>query len=461
MSSEPLIDPDEEGDLRPPSLCERLCGCLVCLMMIPVACLGLCCCVTAATADHVVHKAQGQRYDGTQNKWVVDKLEEEADEVSKLPKDDSDILDALKEDSDSGGAADAAESSAEGGEAGKKVADSEYYDVLGVPADATEAKIKKAYYLQARKWHPDRNPSSEAKVKFQAVGEAYQVLSDDKLRAVYDRDGKDGLSGDKTEVALDKVDPSLIFTFLFGNDSFDDIVGRLQLVTQTLVGGTPEAAERITRKQLMELERRRVVRLAAALRDRIRLYVEGNEDAARAEWTARGEELVEVRYGEQILNTVGTMYKLVAQEVVGTFSEGMQAKMTATGMQMDAVRNAATAAQAQQQAAEAGNASEEDHLPGMISIMWNMTVIDISSTIREVVTKVLKDQSVSGDVRKKRAKAVQELGTVWEGLKKKEASGMQQSVRNLFASAAAAAMEATLEKVRKEEEGAGAPTQTK
>mmetsp|Transcript_18194 Transcript_18194/g.32063 ORF Transcript_18194/g.32063 Transcript_18194/m.32063 type:complete len:464 (-) Transcript_18194:724-2115(-) len=445
--AEPLIDPHpEEGEQRPLTLCGRIFSCLFCLACIPVAasvaCLGLCCCLGASAADNAVNKARGKRWDGTQNKWVVDRLEEEAAEIEKLPKDDDDILKVSKEEEDP-----AAAVASDGAPA---VKDTEYYDVLGVPTDAPESKIKKAYYIQARKWHPDKNQSEEAKVKFQAIGEAYQVLSDEKLRTVYNREGKDGLSGDKTEVAVDQVDPSLIFTFLFGNDSFDDIIGRLQLVTQTLVGGSPDA-ENFTRQQMVELERRRVVRLAVALRNRIQRFVDGDVDGAKAQWTAKGEELVEVRYGEQILNTVGTMYKLVSKEVIGSWSEGMDAKVKAAGMQMDAAKNAANAAQTTQNTAKDGG-SDEDALPAMIEIMWNMTVIDIASSIREVVMKVLKDQSVSSDIRKKRANAVHELGIIWEGQKKSGTDGMQQSVRNMYMSATAAAMEATLDKVKKEEE---------
>lgn len=248
-----------------------------------------------------------------------------------------------------------------------------------------------------------------------------------------------------SKASIGQVDPSLIFTFLFGNDSFDEIVGRLQLVTQTLVGESADATGQITRQQILELERRRVVRLAVALRDRIQLFVDGDAEDAKAQWTSKGEELVEVRYGEQILNTVGTMYKLVAKEVLGSWSEGMDAKVQAAGMKMDAVSKATAAAQTTQ-------TENTDGIPAMIEIMWNMTVIDISSTIREVVMKVLKDQSVTGDIRKKRADAVYELGIIWEGQKKLVTDGMQQSVRKMFASATAAAMEATLDKAREEEE---------
>ena len=403
-----------------------------------MACLSLCCCLGVSAADNAVNKAQGKRWDRTQNKWIVDKLDDEAEEISKLPKDDDDILKQSKDEE---------EKPAATGEGGRKVNDTEYYDTLGVATDATPAKIKKAYYVAARKWHPDRNKSDEAKVKFQAIGEAYQVLGDEKLRKVYDRDGKDGLSGDKTEAAMESLDPSLIFTFLFGNDRFDDIVGRLQLVTQTMMGGSEDPPEFI-RQQTMELERRRVIRLAVSLRSRIQSYVDGDKEGAKAKWTAEGKELVEVRYGEQILNTVGTMYKLVATEVIGSWSEGMGAKVKAADMKMDAAKEAMTAQQTAQQ-----GTSEEDALPHMITVMWNMTVIDITGTIREVVMKVTKDQTASDETRKKRAEAIMELGKIWESQKSALPTAMQKSVRNMYASATAAAMDAHLNKARKEEEG--------
>ena len=77
------------------------------------------------------------------------------------------------------------------------MADSDYYDILGVSRNADEAAIKKAYRKLALKWHPDKNPDNkdEAEAKFKEVSEAYDVLSDKDKRSVYDRYGKDGLKG--------------------------------------------------------------------------------------------------------------------------------------------------------------------------------------------------------------------------------------------------------------------------
>ncbi len=71
-----------------------------------------------------------------------------------------------------------------------------YYEILEVSRDADKATIKKAYRKMAKLYHPDRNPGdNEAEHKFKLCNEAYQVLSDDQQRSVYDRYGKEGLKG--------------------------------------------------------------------------------------------------------------------------------------------------------------------------------------------------------------------------------------------------------------------------
>lgn len=66
----------------------------------------------------------------------------------------------------------------------------DYYEVLGVPRNASEADIKKAYRKLARQHHPDRNPGDkQAEARFKEVQEAYDVLHDKTKRAQYDRFG--------------------------------------------------------------------------------------------------------------------------------------------------------------------------------------------------------------------------------------------------------------------------------
>ncbi len=71
----------------------------------------------------------------------------------------------------------------------------DYYDVLGVSRRASEEDIRKAFRKHALEYHPDRNKSEGAADKFKEVNEAYQVLSDSKKRASYDRFGHAGVGG--------------------------------------------------------------------------------------------------------------------------------------------------------------------------------------------------------------------------------------------------------------------------
>ncbi len=104
----------------------------------------------------------------------------------------------------------------------------DYYEVLGVSKNASEAELKKAYRRLAMKYHPDRNTGAEAEaaeIKFKEVKEAYEILCDPQKRAAYDQFGHAG------------VDPSMgagpgpsgfgggaSFSDIFG-DVFGDIFG--------------------------------------------------------------------------------------------------------------------------------------------------------------------------------------------------------------------------------------------
>ncbi|NQY52306.1 MAG: molecular chaperone DnaJ [Campylobacteraceae bacterium] len=70
----------------------------------------------------------------------------------------------------------------------------DYYELLEISKSADKSTIKKAYRTMAKKYHPDKNPGNhEAEETFKAINEAYQVLSNEEKRSLYDRYGKEGV----------------------------------------------------------------------------------------------------------------------------------------------------------------------------------------------------------------------------------------------------------------------------
>lgn len=126
----------------------------------------------------------------------------------------------------------------------KMVADTAYYDALGVSPTATELEIKKAYRKLAITTHPDKNPGDEtAHARFQAIGEAYQVLSNEELRKRYDKFGKsEAVPGGGFE------DPAEFFGMIFGGEAFVDLIGELSLMKDLT------KSMEITTKQMEEEE---------------------------------------------------------------------------------------------------------------------------------------------------------------------------------------------------------------
>jgi curved DNA-binding protein len=73
----------------------------------------------------------------------------------------------------------------------------DYYKVMGVARDATDAQIKQAYRKLARKYHPDVSKEKDAEARFKDVGEAYEVLKSPEKRAAYDQLGQNHRAGEE------------------------------------------------------------------------------------------------------------------------------------------------------------------------------------------------------------------------------------------------------------------------
>ncbi|KAL1831760.1 hypothetical protein ACET3Z_001411 [Daucus carota] len=93
-------------------------------------------------------------------------------------------------------------------------AKTDYYDVIGVSKNSSKSEIKSAYRKLARSYHPDVNKEDSAEAKFKEISNAYEVLSDDEKRSIYDRYGEAGLKGSGMDTG-DYGSPFDIFESLF------------------------------------------------------------------------------------------------------------------------------------------------------------------------------------------------------------------------------------------------------
>ena len=100
----------------------------------------------------------------------------------------------------------------------------DYYEILEITRTSDKESIKKAYRKMALKYHPDRNPDDkDAEEQFKRINEAYEVLSDDSKRQIYDKYGKEGLQNSG-------------FSGFSGRD-FSDIFGDLGSIFESAFGG--------------------------------------------------------------------------------------------------------------------------------------------------------------------------------------------------------------------------------
>jgi DnaJ-class molecular chaperone len=92
------------------------------------------------------------------------------------------------------------------------------YNLLGITSNATRQEVNSAYRKFAIKHHPDRSTADEAPCLFTEYSKAYEILSDPRFRAVYDKFGHKGLA----DIGWSATDPATVFFNFFGsNNPFD------------------------------------------------------------------------------------------------------------------------------------------------------------------------------------------------------------------------------------------------
>lgn len=295
------------------------------------------------------------------------------------------------------------------------VKDTYLYDILGVAPNATDSAIKKAYYLQAKRCHPDRHPDDpEATVKFQKLGEAYQVLSKEQTRALYDAHGYEGLDGNDME----SLDASQLFDMLFGSDQFEFLIGELQLAS--LASNVDEEGNPPDESVLKRIHAARVRKLVDELLRILTPWIEGDKTAF-VQWSnTKAACLSEVNNGYAMLFVVGQVYSKKADIALGkNHLLGIPSFMSSVGYSTHKLSNQLKASgaairvmdkqrrmQEQVEKLESeGKSLDEEEATKMamemvetsFDMMWKITVVDIQSTLDEVTDIVLEGRDLDNE----------------------------------------------------------------
>lgn len=412
----------------------------------------------AAMPEAIAAPRSGKWWNENTHKWVLTNLEK-----AEVPDNDDDLLKNIKDDLDAAGKPDTKISD---------VKETYYYDALEVDPKAEPSAIKRRYYILARKYHPDKvgNDDKESANKFKEIAEAYQVLSDPQLREKYDKDGRDGLSGDRTEINSDQnTDPSILMAFLFGSDKFNEYIGSLATSTSAMLGDTTKLSVEDART----LQMRRCTRLAKTLVAKIQPWVHKDYDMCKIMWATEANDLSKASFGYELVQILGMAYEATALQFLGSNESGIgmpsigkwaEAQKATRKQKKAGKKNQSESWMAtldamklnreyQQKMQEAKteeekvalqNELEEATQATMLRIIWTTTAVDITSTIHETCQMTFFDQSVDKDTRKERAYAVKNLGQIFQECPEPERAN--QDAKNLFEEAALAAMVETLKR---------------
>ena len=299
--------------------------------------------------------------------------------------------------------------------------------------------------------------------KFQALGQAYQTLSNEQARATYDKNGKS--ENENADALVDAIDTTVFFNVMFGSTLVEPYVGELwiasiaDLVMKDMASQNPDSmSEAQINSQFQEnlsgktvdaedakmKQSKRELLIAMYLREKIQSAMNGKVpiDDFAAEVQMEAFKIADGSFGATFLTMIGFQLEVEADEFIGfrnSVLDGYKAQvkksanatsnnLKITGAAIKAAKAGRTVykdlgtaqaraleegkTEAEQEQAQAMFAAQklEDSLPAILDLAWAINGRDVSRTLKNACNKLFSDAGVDMDQRLKRAKLVKILG---------------------------------------------------
>lgn len=393
----------------------------------------------ALTPQAVVQALCGQQWNDTERCWkpMHYSLEEEAQHLKKKK-------------TKNGGARRSRASSRHDGEK-VRVHGREYYGLLRVNPTASYVEIRRAYYRESRRCHPDKAGTDPQMVeRFQQLSQAYQVLRNADLRRAYDAGGQEAVARLSATIDLGSL-----YAAVLSGSQWEPYVGRFAL--SHILSGQNENAEADAFGSLMSIffaedpkdswQAEREVRCAQTLVEKLRFVeddcittIEGFANNVRHE----AGMLAQAPFAPAVLKAIAGVYEAEAGRFLGAFnlsaltlgrefqqtqSQGhlmlQQARAIGAGTQALLALRSLLADEASPSTEPASTTGEpratalclegpavQEQLPCLALALWQFTVLDVEGTLRRVCRRVLGDTSVTFECRRLRAEALQLMAKV-------------------------------------------------
>eukprot|EP00929_Paragymnodinium_shiwhaense_P006972 TRINITY_DN110923_c0_g1_i1.p1 TRINITY_DN110923_c0_g1~~TRINITY_DN110923_c0_g1_i1.p1 ORF type:complete len:594 (-),score=96.17 TRINITY_DN110923_c0_g1_i1:269-1999(-) len=352
-----------------------------------------------------------------------------------------------------------------------------YYSILKVDPNATETEIRKAYYRESRRCHPDKAGADRTRIQeFQQLSEAYRVLQNAQLRRAYDRGGVDEIGR-----RAFTIDLGVLYGAFLSSRQWQPYLGDLALV-RLLSTDEFSDSESGCDALLLELLRvgdevqdqrqvKREVQCAMLLAERLQAAYKEGFDIVAFKQAVKDEatKLLQAPFAAHMLAAIAEVYSTEAQRFLGAASffdarwecSQVQGQGRLLLQQANAVASSIMGALAVHdliiQEAEEGNSaasrSEEggtapqaagsscpgptslrldrpemqERIPALAAALWQVTLLDIEGTIRRVCRRVLRDCSEDFGDRMRRAEALHAMASVMRETAEKHFAETQTS----------------------------------